>query len=162
MDGLGILAAWTVLAAWVADLAVQRDQEIEGASAAVARADRATRDLAGGLRADLEREEIKLALEALAASAAAKVASAVAQARAATARMVERRAMAAGLASRQQEAQEQQQVARMLGGLLRSDNFPRWLVTEAVEDLVECRRPRRCQGCPAASTTSPTTEATSS
>ena len=136
VDGLGILAAWTVLAAWAADLAVQRDQEIEGASAAVARADRATRDLAEGLRADLEREEIKLALEALAASAAAKVASAVAQARAATARMVERRAMAAGLARRQQEAQEQQQVARMLGGLLRSDNYPRWLVTEAVEDLV--------------------------
>jgi exonuclease SbcC len=136
VDGLGILAAWTVLAAWAADLAVQRDRDIEGASAAVARADRATRELAEGLRADLEREDIELALEALAASAAAKVAGAVEQARAATARIVEQRARATALASQQQEAQGQQQVARMLGGLLRADNFPRWLVTEAVEDLV--------------------------
>ena len=33
-------------------------------------------------------------------------------------------------------AQDEQQVARLLGDLLRSDHFPRWLVTAAVDALV--------------------------
>src|SRR5205823_4177983 len=51
-------------------------------------------------------------------------------------RITERRAEVAALVGQQQEAYEQQQVARMLGGLLRADSFPRWLVTEAADDLV--------------------------
>src|SRR5436190_11781674 len=33
-------------------------------------------------------------------------------------------------------AQDEQQVAKLLGDLLRSDKFPRWLVTAAVDALV--------------------------
>jgi len=49
---------------------------------------------------------------------------------------VERRAQAADLISRRDAAQDEQQVAKLLGDLLRSDRFPRWLVTAAVDALV--------------------------
>ncbi len=136
VDGLGILAAWTELATWAASLAVQRDRDIEVASGAVATARQAASELAGGLRADLGGEGIELATDALAAGAAPAVASALERARAATARLAERRKEAADLASRQRDAQQEQQVAKLLGDLLRANNFQRWLVTEAVEDLV--------------------------
>jgi DNA repair protein SbcC/Rad50 len=64
------------------------------------------------------------------------VAAAVERAGAATRRIAERRAHAADLAAQRDEARAGQQVARLLGDLLRSDRFPRWLVTAAVDDLV--------------------------
>jgi exonuclease SbcC len=136
VDGLGLLAGWTVLVSWAADLAISHAKDIRAASDAVARTRQAAGELAERLRADLGRGGIELATDALATSAATAVASALERARSATARIAERRREATALASQQQEAHEQQQVARMLGGLLRADNFPRWLVTEAVEDLV--------------------------
>ncbi|HEY6786002.1 MAG TPA: SMC family ATPase [Trebonia sp.] len=136
VDGLGLLAGWTVLEGWAGGVSVIRGKDIEASSGAVARARQVVVDLAGRLQADLAREGIELATEALAASAAPAVASAVADARAAAKRVAERRAEAAALADQQQQAQEQQQVARMLGDLLRADHFQRWLVSEAVEDLV--------------------------
>ena len=136
VDGLGILAAWTELAAWAAGLAGQRDQDIAVAAGAVATARQAAGELAGGLRAELASAGIELATDALAVSAAPAVASALAGARAAAARIAERREEAAALAGRQRAAQEHQQVARLLGDLLRADHFQRWLVTEAADDLV--------------------------
>jgi DNA repair protein SbcC/Rad50 len=64
------------------------------------------------------------------------VAGALAQARAATRRVAERRAEAADLIARRQAALDEQRVAKLLGDLLRSDRFPRWLVTAAVDVLV--------------------------
>src|SRR5262249_55421023 len=110
IDGLGLLAAWTALASWAADLARQRDRDIQAASDAVDTARQNATQLAGRLQADLAGPGIDLATEALAASAAPAVASAVSDARAATRRVAERRAEAAALAGQQQEAQEQQQV----------------------------------------------------
>ena len=51
-------------------------------------------------------------------------------------RLAERRAEAAGKRAAHAEAEEAQQVARMLGTLLRSDRFPRWLVASALDALV--------------------------
>jgi exonuclease SbcC len=136
VDGLGILAGWTQLAAWADGLAIQRGQDISAASSAAQAARQSASELAAGLRAGLASEGIELATDSLPARAAAEVATALADAHAATARIAERRAQAAALASRRREAQEEQQVARLLGNLLRADNFQRWLVTEAADDLV--------------------------
>jgi len=72
----------------------------------------------------------------VAASASSAVTRAHERARAATKRVAERRAEAADLLGKRQAAERDQQVARLLGDLLRSDRFPRWLVTEAVDILV--------------------------
>ncbi len=92
--------------------------------------------LTGQLSADLAAGGIELAPEAVAAGAASAVAAALERARAATRRIAERRAQAADLIARRDAAQDEQQVARLLGDLLRSDRFPRWLVTAAVDVLV--------------------------
>ena len=79
---------------------------------------------------------IELAPEAVGSGASSAVAGALERARAATARIAERRAQAANLTAMRDAAQDEQQVARLLGDLLRSDRFPRWLVTAAVDVLV--------------------------
>jgi exonuclease SbcC len=50
--------------------------------------------------------------------------------------LVERRAEAVDKRAERAGAEEAQQVAKMLGGLLRSDRFPRWLVASALDTLV--------------------------
>jgi DNA repair protein SbcC/Rad50 len=136
LDGKGLLDGWTTLATWAAGEARSRDQDITAVSerAATARAD--LNELTGQLSCDLAAAGIGLTPEAAAAGASSAVAAALERARAATKRVIERRAQAADLTSRQQNAQNDQQVARLLGDLLRSDRFPRWLVTEAVDVLV--------------------------
>ena len=136
LEGTGLLDGWTALATWAAREARSRDQDIAAASrrAAAAQADLST--LTGRLSGDLAAAGIELAPEAAAAGASSAVAAALERARAATKRIMERRAQAAEFISRQQAAQGDQQVARLLGDLLRSDRFPRWLVTEAVDVLV--------------------------
>ncbi len=69
-------------------------------------------------------------------AAAMAVATALERARGAHARIVERRAAAARLTADRDAAVEAQQVAKMLGHLLRSDGFPRWLVASALDALV--------------------------
>jgi exonuclease SbcC len=69
--------------------------------------------------------------------APAAVAAAAERARATSARLVERRAQADELAARRDAAREEQQVAKLLGDLLRTNRFPGWLVTAAVDTLVE-------------------------
>ena len=64
------------------------------------------------------------------------MASALEGARARTSRIKERRAEAADLVQKQRTAQEEQQVAHMLGNLLQARQFPQWLVSEALDDLV--------------------------
>jgi len=136
LDGTGLLDGWTALMTWAAGQARSRDQAITAASwrAATARAN--LNGLTGRLRGDLAAAGIDLAPQAAAAAASTAVAGALERARAATKRVIERRAQATELISRHQGAQGDQQVARLLGDLLRSDHFPRWLLTEAVDVLV--------------------------
>ncbi|MGE3286381.1 MAG: AAA family ATPase [Pseudonocardia sp.] len=70
------------------------------------------------------------------AGAALAVTAALGAARAARERVAERRREADDLRGRQATAQEEQQVARLLGQQLRSDRFPRWLVASALDTLV--------------------------
>ena len=98
------------------------------------RSDRRRRAVGGRRRASADAAGEPAAVSGEAAVAA--VASARAHAEAVRARLTERRVEAAGKRAAQAEAEETQHVARMLGGLLRSDRFPRWLVASALDTLV--------------------------
>jgi DNA repair protein SbcC/Rad50 len=147
LDAVGLLAGWTGLQAWAAREASARDQATASAREQVA-ATRATvheltsrlsADLAAGgvpLAADAAAGGVPLAAEAVAARASTAVARALERARGETRRIAERRAQVADLAARRAAARDEQQVARLLGDLLRSDRFPRWLVHAAVDTLV--------------------------
>jgi exonuclease SbcC len=136
LDDTGILAAWTALATWAARETSSRDQDITSSRERVTAARARVEQLTGRLSTDLAAGGIELAPEAVAAGASSAVVAVLERARAATMRIVERRAQAADLISRRDAAQDEQQVAKLLGDLLRSDRFPRWLVTAAVDALV--------------------------
>jgi DNA repair protein SbcC/Rad50 len=136
LDGLGLLAGWTALQAWAATEASARDRDIAPARERVTAARAGAAELSRGLSADLAAGGLELPAEAVAAGAATAVTAALERARAETRRVADRRSQAAGLTARRDAARDEQQVARLLGDLLRSDRFPRWLVTAAVDALV--------------------------
>jgi exonuclease SbcC len=133
--GDDLAAAWSALTAWARRAAAERAGRLPAAAATGAAA-RARLDAARS-RLGAALGEQGVAVTAVTAEAAvAAVAAALAHAEAVRDRLAERRAEAAGKRAAQAEAEERQQVARMLGGLLRSDRFPRWLVASALDALV--------------------------
>jgi exonuclease SbcC len=136
LDGLGLLDSWTQLATWAAGQAASREQQAQTSAAEVGTARAAVGQLTTRLSADLAQAGIDLPPDAVEAEAAPEVLKALERARAATTRIVERRAEAADLRERQRAAHDDQQVAKLLGDLLRADAFQRWLVNAAVDDLV--------------------------
>jgi exonuclease SbcC len=136
LDGRGLLDGWTDLVTWASAQVKLREQEAEAAAQAAADARAGIAELTGGLSADLAGAGLDLAPGAVAASAVAAVTGALEGARAATRRVAERRAQAAELAGKQGTAQEEQQVAHLLGNLLQARQFPQWLVSEALDELV--------------------------
>jgi DNA repair protein SbcC/Rad50 len=136
LEGVGILAAWTTLATWAASQVTSRDQNIDTAQERETTARAKAEQLTSGLGAALAAGGIELAPDAVASGASSAVAGALERARAATARIAERRLQATDLTARRDAAHDEQQVARLLGDLLRSDRFPRWLVSAAVDVLV--------------------------
>ena len=136
LDGRGLLDAWTDLVTWASGQVKLREQAAEAAAREADAAAAGIGELAGQLSAELAAAGISLSPAAVADSAATAVTSALAGAKAATRRVAERRAHAAGLAGKQSAAQEEQQVAHLLGNLLQARQFPQWLVSEALDDLV--------------------------
>jgi DNA repair protein SbcC/Rad50 len=136
LDAESLLAGWTTLHGWATGEAAARDQGIASARERVTAAGSRARELTSRLGADLAASGVELAPEAVAPGAATAVARALERARAETRRIAERRAQAADLAGRRDAAQDEHRVARLLGDLLRSDRFPRWLVTAALDTLV--------------------------
>ncbi len=132
----GLLDSWTELMTWASGEVKVRDQQAEAAEREADAARAGIAELAGRLSADLAGSGIDLAPEAVASAAATAVATALEAARAATRRVAERRARAAELAAKQGSAQEEQQVAHLLGNLLQARQFPQWLVSAALDDLV--------------------------
>jgi exonuclease SbcC len=137
LDDAGLLAAWTTLASWASAAAATREEGVVAVGKKVSLARSLVDDLTGRLRADLAAAGLDLAPAAVPAGASRAVGTALERARAATARITERRAQAADLTARWEAAHEEQGVAKMLADMLRSDRFPRWLVTAAVDSLVE-------------------------
>jgi exonuclease SbcC len=137
-------ADWAELVAWASEAAAERETalgDVQERGRGVraqrdARVARVTDDLTAHA-VDLPAAEGADALAAaLAATAPEAVAVAGAHARADRARIAERRAAAADLVAARDAAAEDAQVAKLLGGLLRSDGFPRWLVASALDALV--------------------------
>ena len=95
LDGTGLLDGWTALATWAVGEARARDQDITAAAGRAAAAQANLNGLTGRLRGDLAAAGIELTPEAAAAGASSAVAGALERARAATKRVVERRAQAA-------------------------------------------------------------------
>ncbi|OZM77320.1 AAA family ATPase [Pseudonocardia sp. MH-G8] len=140
LAGEALLAAWEELAGWARQEAQARAGRLDEAAAAAASArqarDRLEQRLADDLAAhDLAAHEVP-ARGPIAESAPAAVAGALARARSAQERVAERRAAAEKIRADRDEAESAQQVAKLLGGLLRSDGFPRWLVASALDALV--------------------------
>jgi exonuclease SbcC len=132
----GLLDNWTHLVTWASGEVKVRDQQAEAAEREAAAARAGIAELSGQLSVELAGAGIDLAPEAVAASAATAVARALATAKAATNRVAERRAHAAELDGKQRAATEEQQVAHLLGNLLQARQFPQWLVSAALDDLV--------------------------
>jgi DNA repair protein SbcC/Rad50 len=137
LDAHGLLAGWTALQAWAAAEASARDRDIAPGRERVRAARAGAAQLSSALSADLAARGLELPAEAVAAGAATTVTAALERARAETRRITDRRAQAAGLITRRDAARDEQQVARLLGDLLRSNRFPQWLVTAAVDALVD-------------------------
>ena len=135
--GDDLLAAWTALAGWATAANARRDGELLDAQSTAAAA-REDRDAAGRrLADDVTAHDVRIPTDRpVAASVLAAVADALAESRGLRDRIVERRTDAVRLRAQRTDAESAQQVARMLGNLLRSDNFPRWLVASALDVLV--------------------------
>jgi DNA repair protein SbcC/Rad50 len=137
VTGDDLLAAWTALAGWATVAIARRDGELPDAQSAAAAA-REDRDAAGRrIEADVAAHGVHISTDRpVAASVLVAVADALARSRALRDRIIERRAEAERLRAQRTDAESAQQVARMLGDLLRSNNFPRWLVASALDVLV--------------------------
>jgi DNA repair protein SbcC/Rad50 len=134
-----LAAQWAKLVAWAQAAAEERTTEIRRAEET--RSDAAARrgEVARRVLDDLAAHDVTLDAPGdggEVGAAAMAVATALERARGAHARVVERRAAAARLTADRDAAVEAQQVAKMLGHLLRSDGFPRWLVASALDALV--------------------------
>ena len=136
LETLGLQDAWTALVTWAAGQAALREQQVQAASAELGSAQAAVQLLTSQLSADLAETGIEMAPDRVVSDATPAVTAALERARAATKRIAERRAEANGLRSKQQAAHKEQQVAGLLGELLRANNFQRWLVNAAINDLV--------------------------
>ena len=137
LPGDDLLAAWTALAGWATAAIARRDGELSDAQSAAA-AVRKDRDLAvRRIEDDLAAHDVHIPTDRpVAAGVLAAVAEALAESRGLRDRIIERRAEAERLRAQRADADSAQQVARMLGDLLRSNNFPRWLVASALDVLV--------------------------
>jgi DNA repair protein SbcC/Rad50 len=133
VDGGDLAAAWQSLLTWA-------DEQKSVLAARSAELEQAERDLLGqgtAARAELTRllgeHGVTLPDREL---PAAVLASALANARRDVAELTEKRSRSAVLAEEVAQCREEQQVAHMLGNLLKSNGFEAWLCAEALESLV--------------------------
>jgi exonuclease SbcC len=135
VSGDELLAAWEALTGWAREAAAVRAEQLNEATTAAQAAREARAAVERRVADDLEAHHVA-ADPPLGSTAPAAVAGALARARSVQERIAERRATAEKLRADRDEAESAQQVAKMLGNLLRSDGFPRWLVASALDALV--------------------------
>jgi len=132
-----LAADWLALAEWALAAADERGELLATAEDAAAAARAELAELSEGLAGSLAAAGVPVpAGRPLAETAEAAVAAAVQEARSAAARVAERRAEAADLAATRDGAEQQAQVAKLLGQVLRADGFERWLLASALDVLV--------------------------
>ena len=136
-EGQPVLTGWTALLKWAGAQATARTQAFPAAQEAVASAtqtrDGATKELLDELAA--HEVPVEPGRE-LGSAAPVAVATALTQARGERHRLAERRARAGQVREQLAAAQDQHQVAKELGRLLRSDQFPEWLEAAALDTLL--------------------------
>jgi exonuclease SbcC len=132
-----LVDGWRALTEWAARTARDRETARPAADAAVAAARDAEARAERALVDDLAAHELRPTPgRPLAADAPVLVAAAVERARNAVDRLRERQADAQRLTKERDQAQDTHQVANTLARLLRSNEFPRWLVASALDTLV--------------------------
>jgi exonuclease SbcC len=131
-----LAASWNALAAWAGSQVTQRQQRREAVAEAVTSAGLAVRAVTERVR---ERfEHAGLPQPGTGEADPGRVASvALAEADSAHQRCVERRAQAERLRSRLRGAQREATLAKGLSWHLRANQFERWLLTEALDSLVD-------------------------
>jgi len=128
-----LLAAWTALTEWAHGEAEARVERLVVAERDATQAREARGAVQRRLTDDLSAHDVPVHSVAAVQSAVATV---LERARAARERIAERRASAGTILADRDAAESAQQVAKLLGNLLRSDGFPRWLVASALDALV--------------------------
>jgi exonuclease SbcC len=137
-DG-SVLAGWTTLSAWARAAARSRAEAVPDAQDAVTAATRGRDEIAKHLTDEFAALGVDLGETGpaeLADTAPAAAAAALTKAGAERTRITERRARAATLRADLTAAEQDRQVAKMLGNLLRSNQFPEWLESAALDTLV--------------------------
>ncbi|WP_433274360.1 AAA family ATPase [Pseudonocardia xinjiangensis] len=135
VGGDELLAGWQTLVDWARREAAARTDRLAEAERAAQTA-RGARDAVERRIADDLLAHHVSAAPPLGTTALAAVAGVIARSRSAQERVAERRAAAERIRTDREEAESAQQVAKLLGNLLRSDGFPRWLVASALDALV--------------------------
>ena len=133
VEGGDLDAAWRALLVWADKQRGEQDTRV----AELARAEDELREQGGAARGELttlfEKHGIALARDA---KPDVVLAGQVERARAELADRVERRDKSVSLAAEVARCKEDEQVARTLGNLLRSNGFEAWLCAEALDSLV--------------------------
>ncbi|WP_422741074.1 AAA family ATPase [Micromonospora sp. WMMD754] len=127
-----VAAAWAALAGWAGEQADRRRADRAGLAASVEAAQRAAAEVADGIAALFTAAGLDAPQDA-----PRDVAVAVERAEAEVRRLTERREQAADLREQRAGHERQARVARALAGHLRANNFERWLLTEALDLLVD-------------------------
>lgn len=130
-----VLAGWSALSAWATAAARARSAAAPDVKDALLAATRHRDAAADQLTGELAARGLEVDGD-LADRAPAAAAAALAQARAERARIAERRAQASAVQGELDRARQDHQVASTLGTLLRSNNFPEWLESAALDTLV--------------------------
>jgi len=136
LDDGNLAEAWSALLSWADGQAAARSAQLPKVLKRIEKAVRsrdtqitALRDLVAAKALDFGDDEPPAVLPA-------RLATVLERARAETRAIAEKRSRAAALSAELAEAREQQQVAKLLGELLRFDKFPRWLASAALDTLV--------------------------
>ncbi|RSM41930.1 exonuclease SbcC [Actinoplanes sp. ATCC 53533] len=132
-----LLAAWTDLVGWAGQQAHSRQTERAIAEGSLAAAERHLNGFQGALANRLSQADVVVPQgRPLAETVGAAVAAALERARADARHVQTQRTHRAELVARKAAAEADHEVAHMLAGLLRSNEFPRWLVASALDVLV--------------------------
>ncbi|MCZ7424946.1 SMC family ATPase [Micromonospora sp. WMMA1949] len=127
-----VAAAWTALAGWAGEQARARRADRDGLADSVEAAQRAAAEVADGIAALFTAAGLDAPQDA-----PRDVAVAVERAEAELRRLDERREQAAELREQRAGHEREARVARALASHLRANNFERWLLTEALDLLVD-------------------------
>lgn len=136
LDEESLLGAWTALLDWAVSKAVERSARLNAAKQEEAIASKKLDDIERTVIDDLTQHDVEFGGGSVRDHASAAVASALASTVSASEEMRRRIAEAGQLRTDIADARGEAQVAKLLSDHMRTNRFPRWLITGALESLV--------------------------